>query len=52
MKEACAAAVASRKTCENDDDEVEFIGSVIDLVGHSEIADPERGEITGHTDTI
>ena len=52
MKEACAAAVSSRITHENDDDEVEFVGSVIDLVGSCEIADPERGEITGHTDTI
>ena len=52
LKQACAAAVKFKVTCENDDSDVEYIGSVIDLVGRREISDPERGEITGHTDTI
>ena len=42
----------SRIDDDDDDDEVEYLGSIIDLVGGREIADPEMGEITGHTDTI
>ena len=39
---------------ESDDLEYVCLGSVIDLTGSNsnKIADPERGELTGHTDTI
>ena len=39
-----SVTVSSRITCENKYDEVEFIESVINLVGNREISGPERGD--------
>ena len=52
MKESIANAVRiSEKLSVDEDDDVVYMGSILDLTHTNDIADPERGEITGHTDT-